>query len=188
MRNSWLKSYGAATEISHVPGQHASAAGGYGSGPLRVTPYPDGARQHAPAPEDRPHGAAAAAAAAATDAAHAAMTDQMLALAERPFQAEASAAVGAVLLCRWQLASADKLQPAVAVIWLGCLPCVTDQTVGSAAVAAALYQLLSAAAAAATAVEQPACPAQLAAALASAAGAAAALTALGQCAAASMRV
>lgn len=108
VRSSWLKSCGAAIEISHVPGQHASAAGGYGSGPLRVTPYPDGARQHAPAPEDCPHGAAAAAAAAATDAAHAAMTDQMLVLADRPFQAEAFAAVGVVVLCQWQLASADK--------------------------------------------------------------------------------
>ena len=170
-----------------MPGQHASA-GGYGSGPLRPTPYPDGARQHAPAPEDRPHGAAAAAAAAATDAAHAAMTDQMLALAEKPFQAEASAAVGAVLLCRWQPASADRWQLAVAVTWLDHLPFVTDQNPGSTAVAAASYQLLSAAAAAATAVEQPACAAQLAAALASAAGAPAALTALCQCAVASMRV
>lgn len=107
VRSSWLKSCGAAIEISHVPGQHASA-GGCCSGPLGPAPCPDGASQHDPAPQDCPHGAAAAAAAAATDAAHAAMTDQMLVLADRPFQAEAFAAVGVVVLCQWQLASADK--------------------------------------------------------------------------------
>ena len=95
----------AATETSHVPEQHAPAEGCC-LGHLGSAPCPVATSQLSSAPQDCPHVGAAAAAAAATAAVHAGMTDLRLGSVDRPFEAQASAAVDVRGFCQLQPAFA----------------------------------------------------------------------------------